>query len=74
MQPPIHFTARDPPWTYLKLQLHVQPIDNQSSETITNLEIEYPKLKPISKPKMIPPWIPSQPAHISPPRSPSSSV
>ncbi|OJJ87143.1 uncharacterized protein ASPGLDRAFT_43635 [Aspergillus glaucus CBS 516.65] len=23
--PPIHFTARDPPWTYLKLQLISQP-------------------------------------------------
>lgn len=36
--PPIHFTARNPPWTYLKLQLYVQPLDNQSNEQLLSRE------------------------------------
>ncbi|BCR85078.1 uncharacterized protein ACHE_20536S [Aspergillus chevalieri] len=38
MQPPIHFTARDPPWTYLKLQLISQAQANFQAKNDTPLD------------------------------------
>ena len=36
-QPTLQFTTRNPPWTYLKLQLYANPIQSLQSETMRNI-------------------------------------
>lgn len=36
-QPTLQFTTRNPPWTYLKLQLYVNPTQSLQTETTLNI-------------------------------------